>query len=72
MLPIIFHGHSCDHLWMPIQLSMYEVLMQVCWFRYLALVTALSSEADFVFIPEAPPSTDWRDKLCFKLEQASL
>lgn len=46
--------------------------MQICWFRYLALVTALSSEADFVFIPEAPPSTDWKEKLCFKLEQASL
>lgn len=51
---------------------MLEVLIQVCWFRYLALVTALSSEADFVFIPEAPPSTDWTEKLCFKLEQASL
>lgn len=41
-------------------------------FRYLALVTALSSEADYVFIPESPPSVDWRDKLCFKLEQASF
>lgn len=72
MLPIIFHGYFHDNFWMPIQLSMYEVLMQICWFRYLALVTALSSEADFVFIPEAPPSTDWKEKLCFKLEQASL
>lgn len=41
-------------------------------FRYLALVTALASEADFVFIPESPPSVGWRDKLCDKLEQASL
>lgn len=41
-------------------------------FRYLAVVTALASEADFVFIPEAPPSVDWREKLCDKLEQASL
>lgn len=72
MLSIIFHGHSHVFLWMPIQLSMYNVLMQICWFRYLALVTALTSEADFVFIPEAPPSTDWKEKLCFKLEQASL
>lgn len=59
-------------------------LMDVCQFhitlqysngclftRYLAVVTSLASEADFVFIPEAPPSVDWRDKLCDKLEQAS-
>lgn len=52
--------------------SVHEMLMEICWFiRYLALVTALSSEADYVFIPEAPPSVEWRDKLCDKLEQAS-
>lgn len=50
----------------------YLRLMEVCWFRYLAVVTALASEADFVFIPEAPPSVDWKDKLCDKLEQASV
>ncbi|XP_022130641.1 ATP-dependent 6-phosphofructokinase isoform X2 [Pieris rapae] len=44
-----------------------EVMGRHC--GYLALVTALSSEADFVFIPEAPPAVDWRDKLCYKLEQ---
>lgn len=53
--------------WVPI-----PYLMIIYLFRYLALVTALASEADFVFIPEAPPSVDWRDKLCDKLEQASL
>lgn len=47
-------------------------LMDVYLFSYLALVTALASEADFVFIPEAPPSVDWKEKLCYKLEQASL
>lgn len=47
-------------------------LINIYLFRYLALVTALASEADFVFIPEAPPSVDWKDKLCDKLEQASL
>ncbi|KAH9636521.1 hypothetical protein HF086_014782 [Spodoptera exigua] len=46
-----------------------EVMGRHC--GYLAVVTALASEADFVFIPEAPPSSDWRNKLCDKLEQAS-
>ncbi|XP_062524680.1 ATP-dependent 6-phosphofructokinase isoform X3 [Bombyx mori] len=45
-----------------------EVMGRNC--GYLAVVTALASEADFVFIPEAPPSVDWKDKLCDKLEQA--
>ncbi|XP_039752359.1 ATP-dependent 6-phosphofructokinase isoform X2 [Pararge aegeria] len=44
-----------------------EVMGRHC--GYLATVTALSSEADFVFIPESPPSVDWPDKLCDKLEQ---
>lgn len=47
-------------------------VIDVYLFSYLALVTALASEADFVFIPEAPPSVDWKEKLCDKLEQASL
>ena len=38
-------------------------------FRYLALVAALASEADFVFIPEWPPEQGWPDKLCAKLAQ---
>lgn len=33
-------------------------------------MTALSSEADFVFIPESPPPADWPAKLCDKLLQA--
>ncbi|XP_053620699.1 ATP-dependent 6-phosphofructokinase isoform X2 [Plodia interpunctella] len=44
-----------------------EVMGRHC--GYLALVTALASEADFVFIPEKPPSVDWSVKLCDKLEQ---
>ncbi|CAH2989379.1 unnamed protein product [Chilo suppressalis] len=44
-----------------------EVMGRHC--GYLALVTALASEADYVFIPEAPPSHDWKEKLCDKLEQ---
>lgn len=49
-----------------------NILIPIYWFRYLAVVTALASEADFVFIPEAPPSVDWSAKLCDKLEQASF
>ncbi|RWS28503.1 hypothetical protein B4U80_02640 [Leptotrombidium deliense] len=44
-----------------------EVMGRHC--GYLALVAALSSEADFVFIPEWPPEDDWPDKLCSKLQQ---
>jgi 6-phosphofructokinase 1 len=40
------------------------------WFRYLALVGALATEADFVFIPEWPADADWQNKLCRKLTQA--
>lgn len=36
---------------------------------YLALVAALASEADFVFIPEDPAVPNWPEKLCKKLEQ---
>lgn len=36
---------------------------------YLALVAALASEADFVFIPEWPPEANWAERLCKKLKQ---
>lgn len=38
--------------------------------RYLALVAALATEADFVFIPEWPPERGWDTKMCKKLLQA--
>lgn len=38
---------------------------------YLALVAALASEADWVFIPESPPEDDWKEKLCKKLSIVS-
>lgn len=40
--------------------------------RYLALVAALATEADFVFIPEWPPERGWDTKMCKKLLQASI
>ncbi|KAH9495476.1 hypothetical protein Btru_012938 [Bulinus truncatus] len=42
-----------------------EVMGRHC--GYLALVGALATEADWVFIPEWPPEGDWRDILCKKL-----
>ncbi|KAG7163489.1 ATP-dependent 6-phosphofructokinase-like 2, partial [Homarus americanus] len=47
-----------------------EVMGRHC--GYLALVAALTSEADFVFIPENPPAENWREKICNKLQQARL
>jgi hypothetical protein len=38
---------------------------------YLALVTALGSDADWVFIPESPPEPGWEDQLCTKLKTVS-
>jgi 6-phosphofructokinase 1 len=38
---------------------------------YLALVTALGSDADWVFIPESPPEPGWEDQLCNKLKSVS-
>lgn len=39
---------------------------------YLALVAALASEADAVFIPEDPVPNNWADKLCKRLHQVGL
>ncbi|CAG7819516.1 unnamed protein product [Allacma fusca] len=44
-----------------------EVMGRHC--GYLALVGALASEADYVFIPEWPPEIGWPAKLCNKLTQ---
>ncbi|KAE9548297.1 hypothetical protein FO519_008495 [Halicephalobus sp. NKZ332] len=42
-----------------------EVMGRHC--GYLGLVAALASEADFCFIPEWPPPTNWPEILCEKL-----
>ncbi|CAH1286316.1 unnamed protein product [Diabrotica balteata] len=44
-----------------------EVMGRHC--GYLAIVAALTTEADYVFIPESPPPGDWKKRLCDKLEQ---
>lgn len=44
-----------------------EVMGRHC--GYLALVTAIASAADWLFIPEEPPEDGWEDRLCDKIEQ---
>ncbi|KAM9343337.1 ATP-dependent 6-phosphofructokinase, liver type [Pholidichthys leucotaenia] len=43
-----------------------EVMGRHC--GYLALVSALASGADWLFIPEAPPMEGWEDRMCARLE----
>jgi len=47
-----------------------EVMGRHC--GYLALVGALATEADFVFIPEWPADFGWESKMCRKLSQERL
>jgi 6-phosphofructokinase 1 len=47
-----------------------EVMGRHC--GYLALVTALGSDADWVFMPESPPIPGWEDQLCDKLKSVSV
>ncbi|XP_022091209.1 ATP-dependent 6-phosphofructokinase-like isoform X2 [Acanthaster planci] len=44
-----------------------EVMGRHC--GYLALVAGLASGADWIFIPEWPPESNWQEKLCKKLAQ---
>ncbi|XP_056286167.1 ATP-dependent 6-phosphofructokinase, liver type [Pseudoliparis swirei] len=43
-----------------------EVMGRHC--GYLALVSALASGADWLFIPEAPPQEGWEDRMCDRLQ----
>uniref|UniRef100_A0A8C5FXH7 6-phosphofructokinase n=1 Tax=Gadus morhua TaxID=8049 RepID=A0A8C5FXH7_GADMO len=47
-----------------------EVMGRHC--GYLALVTALSCGADWVFIPEMPPDEGWEEHLCRRLADVRL
>ncbi|XP_017492577.1 PREDICTED: ATP-dependent 6-phosphofructokinase-like [Rhagoletis zephyria] len=44
-----------------------EVMGRRC--GYLAIVSGIISEADYVFCPESPPPEDWPDRLCEKLQK---
>ncbi|CAL4096859.1 unnamed protein product, partial [Meganyctiphanes norvegica] len=45
-----------------------EVMGRHC--GYLALIAGLTSEADYVFIPESPPPENWQKELCDNLTSA--
>ncbi|XP_072902592.1 ATP-dependent 6-phosphofructokinase, liver type-like isoform X1 [Hemitrygon akajei] len=45
-----------------------EVMGRHC--GYLALVSALASGADWLFIPEAPPADGWEDLMCKRLGES--
>ncbi|KAK1789218.1 hypothetical protein P4O66_015163, partial [Electrophorus voltai] len=45
-----------------------EVMGRHC--GYLALVTALASGADWLFIPEAPPEEGWEELMCTRLGES--
>ncbi|XP_075686061.1 ATP-dependent 6-phosphofructokinase, liver type [Rhinoderma darwinii] len=45
-----------------------EVMGRHC--GYLALVSALASGADWLFIPECPPEEDWEDTMCTRLGES--
>lgn len=44
-----------------------EVMGRHC--GYLAVVAGLCCEADYIFVPENPPKSDWPEQLCQKLTQ---
>uniref|UniRef100_A0A8B9KPG0 ATP-dependent 6-phosphofructokinase n=1 Tax=Astyanax mexicanus TaxID=7994 RepID=A0A8B9KPG0_ASTMX len=46
-----------------------QILGLLC--RYLALVSALASGADWLFIPEAPPEDGWEEVMCARLGEVS-
>lgn len=58
------------HIAVTIFLNKYYNFKSLC--RYLALVGALASEADFVFIPEWPPEANWPETMCEKLKMVNL
>lgn len=45
------------------------IFLHFLYYSYLAVVAALASEADFVFIPEDPAETNWPENLCDKILQ---
>lgn len=45
-----------------------EVMGRHC--GYLALVSALASGADWLFIPEAPPEDGWEERMCARLGES--
>ncbi|CAJ0568338.1 unnamed protein product, partial [Mesorhabditis spiculigera] len=65
---------SVDHVEASLNSSqrvfIVEVLGKHCGF--LAMTAGLAVEADFVFVPEWPPVTEWREALTDKLQRMAL
>lgn len=38
-------------------------------YSYLALVSGITCEADYIFVPEDPAKPNWQDNLCKKITQ---
>lgn len=53
---------------LPLNKTIYCAITLGYYSRYLALVSALASGADWLFIPEAPPQEGWEDRMCARLE----
>lgn len=47
-----------------------EVMGRNC--GYLALLSALACEADWVFIPEVPPAENWPELMCSKVKRVGF
>lgn len=56
----------------PQDLSLHKHMstLYVTYKSYLAVVSGVISEADYIFCPESPPPNDWPERLCNKLIQA--
>jgi len=69
-------GRHCG--WVPLRHTSLSFILrqwiklQRCSSRYLALVSALASGADWLFIPEAPPQEGWEDRMCDRLQGVRL
>lgn len=48
-----------------------QIIFIISIHRYLALKTALTTEADYVFVPEMPPPANWPEDLTKKIHVVS-
>lgn len=63
---IIYIDHLFESMFSHQRCFVMEVMGRHC--GYLALVAALGSDADWVFLPESPPEPGWEEQLCTKLK----
>lgn len=67
-----YYNNSTQQLYLLIITTLTYLLICIVTIflllRYLALVSALSCDADYVFVPELPPDDDWEERLCHRLK----